>query len=101
MNQDIWSILQIEPTNSKREIRRAYAIQAQKCHPEEQPEEFAKLQEAYQCALNSLEHNNGNMLFSARAFDENQEVKNQEIQNQEIENQKIENHEINKFETKK
>lgn len=51
MTQDIWSILQIAPTDSKREIRRAYAAQAQKCHPEEQPEEFAKLQEAYQRAL--------------------------------------------------
>lgn len=55
MKQDIWSILQIEPTDSKREIRRAYAAQARKYHPEEQPEEFAGLQEAYQLALKYTE----------------------------------------------
>lgn len=51
MELDIWNILQITPDASKREIRRAYATQAQKYHPEEQPEEFARLQEAYQLAL--------------------------------------------------
>lgn len=57
MIPDIWSVLQIAPTTSKREIRRAYAAQAQLCHPEEQPEEFAKLQEAYQLALRYTEQN--------------------------------------------
>ena len=46
-----WSILKIAPTTSKREIRKAYAAQAEMCHPEEQPEQFALLQEAYQIAL--------------------------------------------------
>ncbi len=54
-SKQAWGILKIAPTTSKREIRKAYAAQAKQCHPEEQPEQFALLQEAYQIALKSLE----------------------------------------------
>lgn len=48
---DIWSILQIQPTNDKRAIKKAYAARAKLLHPEEKPLEFEALYEAYQRAL--------------------------------------------------
>lgn len=53
--KEIWEILQIEPTASKREIRKAYAGLVKACHPEEAPEEFEKLNAAYQEALSRAE----------------------------------------------
>lgn len=48
---DIWSILGLEPTRDASAVRRAYARQARQCHPEEDPEGFMRLREAYQAAL--------------------------------------------------
>ncbi len=47
----VWEILGIQQTNSKREIKKAYAKAIKDCHPEEKPEEFAQLKEAYEMAL--------------------------------------------------
>lgn len=47
----IWDILQIEATTDKREIKKAYARRTREIHPEEKPEEFRMLHEAYQRAL--------------------------------------------------
>lgn len=48
---NMWKILGIEPTVDKRAIRRAYAAKTRQTHPEEKPEEFRRLYEAYQAAL--------------------------------------------------
>lgn len=48
---DIWKILQMEPTEDKKAIRRAYARLSKSCHPEDAPEEFQVLYNAYQKAL--------------------------------------------------
>lgn len=48
---NIWKILGIEPTTDKKAIRRAYAARSKETHPEEKPEEFRMLYEAYQKAL--------------------------------------------------
>lgn len=48
---DCWDILGIEPTKEKREVRSAYAARSRMCHMEEDPEEFARLNQAYQEAL--------------------------------------------------
>ena len=48
---DMWKILGIEPTTDKRAIKRAYAAKTKETHPEEKPEEFKRLYEAYQTAL--------------------------------------------------
>ncbi len=48
---DIWSVLEIEPTTSKRDIKRAYANAVKYCHPEEKPEEYERLKAAYEAAL--------------------------------------------------
>lgn len=47
----IWKRLGIEPTTDKRAIRKAYAAKTREIHPEEKPEEFKRLHEAYQAAL--------------------------------------------------
>ena len=48
---DIWSILEIDPTDDKKAIRRAFAAQSRLHHPEEEPEYFAALNQAYKAAL--------------------------------------------------
>lgn len=47
----IWDILGIDATKDKREIKKAYARLSKEIHPEEKPEEFQRLYEAYQEAL--------------------------------------------------
>lgn len=48
---DIWSMLGIEPTDDKKAVRRAFAAQSRLHHPEEEPEYFAALNQAYKAAL--------------------------------------------------
>lgn len=48
---DIWKILGISPSTNKKTIRKAYAAKTREIHPEEKPEEFQQLHEAYQAAL--------------------------------------------------
>ncbi len=46
-----WKILEINPTDNVREIKRAYAAKSKLVHPEEHPEEFRELHDAYETAL--------------------------------------------------
>lgn len=48
---DIWNILEIKPTSDQRVIKKAYAKRSREVHPEEKPEEFSRLYEAYKSAL--------------------------------------------------
>lgn len=48
---NVWKILGIHPTYDKALIRNTYAQKAKQCHPEEHPEEFQQLNEAYRRAL--------------------------------------------------
>lgn len=48
---NIWEILGIAPTDEIRLIRRAFAEKSRECHPEEEPEKFRALQEAYRAAM--------------------------------------------------
>lgn len=52
----IWEELGIERTDNAREIKRAYAAKLKLVHPEEHPEEFQKLHEAYKSALDIAKH---------------------------------------------
>lgn len=47
----IWTLLELDPTADVAEIKHAYAVQAKKYHPEEHPDMFLKLRQAYQAAL--------------------------------------------------
>lgn len=48
---EIFRVLEIEPTKDKRNIKRAYAAMAKKFHPEENPQEWQQLHDAYEAAL--------------------------------------------------
>lgn len=49
--KNCWDVLGIEPATDKKTIKRAYAAKTREIHPEEKPEEFKQLYEAYQAAL--------------------------------------------------
>lgn len=48
---NIWELLGIEPTRDKTEIRKAFAEKSKYFHPEESPEKFIELRNAYKRAL--------------------------------------------------
>ncbi|WP_154222577.1 J domain-containing protein [Marinicella rhabdoformis] len=50
-----WDVLGIDETNDKKVIKKAYAKLIRKYRPDEAPEKFQEINEAYQFALNSLE----------------------------------------------
>lgn len=51
MSDNIWRLLQIEPTRDQAQIKMAYAVQSRIYHPEENPQEFMRLRKAYQLAM--------------------------------------------------
>ena len=51
MIESIWDILGIDPTTDKKKIKKAYAEKTKIYHPEDYPEEFKIVQEAYQWAM--------------------------------------------------
>ena len=51
-----WEILGIQPTGDLREVRRAYAERSRSCHPEDDPEGFRRLYDAYQWAQAQAKH---------------------------------------------
>ena len=84
-------ILGVHPQASKREIKKAYAAMLRMYHPEDYPEEFQKIQEAYE-TLNKggfPGEGSGNDGFSEGAFSENEGFRKEEWQ--EEQEQKEEN----------
>ena len=84
-------ILGVHPQASKREIKKAYAAMLRMYHPEDYPEEFQKIQEAYE-TLNKggfPGEGSGNEGFSEGAFSENEGFRKEEWQ--EEQEQKEEN----------
>ena len=59
---DFWEMLEIEPTTDVSAIKGAYAALAKKYHPEQHPEEFLKLRNAYEAAMDYA--SSGTILFS-------------------------------------
>ena len=54
---NIWSTLGIEYTNDVKIVKKAYAKLIKIYHPEEYPEEFKKINEAYKLAINLCKGN--------------------------------------------
>ena len=69
MNFDkAFKILEIEPTDDKKKIKIAYSKMLKKYHPEEFPEMFMKIREAYQTALEFEEHNFDEVKYNKTNF---------------------------------
>ena len=69
MNFDeAFKILEIEPTSDKKKIKIAYSKMLKKYHPEEFPEMFMKIQEAYQTALEFEEYNFDEVKYNKTNF---------------------------------
>lgn len=64
-----WDVLGIEPTQDKKEIKKAYARLLKQYHPEENPEEFKQIQEAYQQCLHP------NQEIESVSYEQNIEIK--------------------------
>ena len=58
---DCWEILGIQPISDKKLIKRAYAKQLKKYQPEDDPQGFQRLREAYETAINKAENSNFNL----------------------------------------
>lgn len=54
--KNVFAILEIEPTNDKKEIKKAYAKLVKKYHPEEYPEKWKEIHDAYEMALQFAEN---------------------------------------------
>lgn len=52
-----FTVLGIEPTTEKKKIKKAYAAKSREFHPEEHPEEFQRIHDAYEEALAWAERN--------------------------------------------
>lgn len=84
MNDTIWDLLQIEPTTDQAQIKRAYARQSRVFHPEEDPEGFLRLREAYSRALKWAEiHENKEILPNTDIEKRKEEKTPQEIKQKE------------------
>ena len=46
-----FKVLGIEPTSDKKQIKKAYAKLAARYHPEEYPEKWQEIHEAYEAAI--------------------------------------------------
>ena len=69
MNFDeAFKILEIEPTNNKKKIKIAYSKILKEYHPEEFPEMFMKIREAYQTALEFEEYNFDEVKYNKTNF---------------------------------
>lgn len=64
---DFWEILEIEPTTDISVIKRAYAVLAKKYHPEQYPEEFLNLRNAYEAAMDYVASGNGTFFARSEA----------------------------------
>ncbi|MFK8012672.1 MAG: DnaJ domain-containing protein, partial [Marinicellaceae bacterium] len=52
-----WKTLNIDPTDDKKIIKKAYAKLIKQYKPDEYPEKFQEIQQAYQMALSSMHYN--------------------------------------------
>ena len=69
MNFDkAFKILEIEPTDDKKKIKIAYSKMLKEYHPEEFPEMFIKIREAYQTALEFEEYNFDEVKYNKTNF---------------------------------
>lgn len=62
-----WQVLGVEPGSDRKTIKRAYTRQLKDMHPEEKPDEFMQLRQAYEWALKTLDAPAERMVFAVDA----------------------------------
>ena len=73
---EAFKILEIEPTSDKKKIKIAYSKMLKKYHPEDFPEMFMKINEAYEKALGYAENNfSENLYENTQNFKKTEEMK--------------------------
>ena len=73
---EAFKILEIEPTSDKKKIKVAYSKMLKKYHPEDFPEMFMKINEAYEKALGYAENNfSENLYENTHNFRKTEEMK--------------------------
>lgn len=84
MIESIWDILGIEPTSDRKKIKKAYAEKTKIYHPEDYPEEFKIVQEAYQWAMKyaskSVANNSIESEKIEHVFDNNLEITSKDME---------------------
>ena len=65
---DFWKILEIAPTTDRSVIKQAYAALAKKYHPEQYPEEFLNLRNAYEAAMEYASSENGAFFVRSKSY---------------------------------
>ena len=73
---EAFKILEIEPTSDKKKIKIAYSKMLKKYHPEDFPEMFMRINEAYETALGYTENNfSENLYENTQNFRKTEEMK--------------------------
>ena len=73
---EAFKILEIEPTSDKKKIKVAYSKMLKKYHPEDFPEMFMRINEAYETALGYTENNfSENLYENTQNFRKTEEMK--------------------------
>ena len=77
---EAFKILEIEPTSDKKKIKIAYSKMLKKYHPEDFPEMFMKINEAYEKALGYAENNfSENLYENTQNFKKTEEMKDSDF----------------------
>lgn len=65
MTNQYWTLLGIDPTTDKRAIKRAYSVALKSHHPEDDPQGFQALNEAYRWALDYADYDHEDMDYES------------------------------------
>ena len=84
MNKGYWAILQIESTTDEKAIKRAYAKLSRQYHPQEHPEEFKNLKEAYKEAINYAKRHKS---LDEKAIDDKNAIDDKKVVEENSDNQ--------------
>ena len=77
---EAFKILEINPTNDKKKIKVAYSKMLKKYHPEDFPDMFMKINEAYEKALGYAENNfSENLYENTQNFKKTEEMKDSDF----------------------
>lgn len=71
---DFWKVLEIDPTDNISIVKKAYAKNLKLHHPEDDPEGYQTLREAYDSALKYLKNNKNSSSVNERKVEKHEEI---------------------------